>query len=67
VGFSFVAPNSKSNTAATRSFMAPLNDKRRVNPRAAHRLPINVDMIAIGIALTLAALIRFNVIHQISF
>ncbi|HEX3572155.1 MAG TPA: hypothetical protein VHU44_15155 [Acidobacteriaceae bacterium] len=45
--------------------MAPLNNDRL--PRAAHRLPINVDLLAVAIALTLAALIRFNVIHQISF
>lgn len=44
--------------------MAPLNNNR---PRAAHRLSINVDLVAIGIALTLAALIRFNIIHQITF
>jgi hypothetical protein len=31
------------------------------------RLPINVDLVAIALGLTLAALIRFNVIHQISF
>jgi hypothetical protein len=43
--------------------MAPLNDR----PRAAQRLPINVDLLAVAIALTLAALIRFDVIHQISF
>ena len=30
-------------------------------------LPINVDVVAIALGLTLAALIRFNVIHQISF
>jgi len=47
--------------------MAPLNDNRPAHPRGANRLPINVDLIAVGIALTLAALIRFNVIHQISF
>lgn len=43
--------------------MAPVNNKLR----AAQRLSINVDLLAIGIALALAALIRFNVIHQISF
>jgi hypothetical protein len=32
-----------------------------------HKLPINVDFLAIGIALALAALIRFGVIHQITF
>jgi hypothetical protein len=47
--------------------MAPLNNDQPAHHRGAHRLPINVDLIAVGIALTLAALIRFNVIHQISF
>jgi hypothetical protein len=28
---------------------------------------INIDLIAVAIALTLAALIRFNVIHTVSF
>jgi len=38
------------------------------NPtRTTHKLPINVDFLAIGIALTLAALIRFGIIHQITF
>ena len=46
--------------------MAPINNNRPTPP-AAHRLPINVDLLAIGIALTLAALIRFGVIHQINF
>jgi hypothetical protein len=31
------------------------------------RLPINVDLLAIGIGLMLAVLIRFGVIHQVSF
>jgi len=35
--------------------------------QSAHRLPFNVDLLAIGIGLALAALIRFGVIHQISF
>ena len=38
------------------------------NPtRPTHKLPINVDFVAIGIALALAALIRLGVIHQITF
>jgi hypothetical protein len=40
------------------------------NDRQSHNrltLPINVDLVAIALGLTLAALIRFNVIHQISF
>ncbi|HEV2619525.1 MAG TPA: hypothetical protein VGU23_06245 [Acidobacteriaceae bacterium] len=32
-----------------------------------HKLPINVDLVAITLGLALAALIRFGVIHQISF
>ena len=36
-------------------------------PHSRLRLPINVDALAIGIGLTLAVLIRFGVIHQISF
>ena len=47
--------------------MAPINNNRPALPPAAHRLPINVDLLAVGIALGLAALIRFGVIHQISF
>ena len=35
--------------------------------RSSHKLPINVDALAIGIALALAALIRFGVIHQVRF
>ena len=31
------------------------------------RLGFNVDFVAIAIALTLAALIRLNIIHSISF
>ena len=38
------------------------------NPtRSTHKLPLNVDLLAIGIALALAALVRFGVIHQIAF
>jgi len=38
------------------------------NPtRPTTKLPINVDFVAIGIALALAALIRLGVIHQITF
>jgi len=32
-----------------------------------YRLPINVDLVAIAIGLTLAALIRFGIIHQVTF
>jgi hypothetical protein len=47
--------------------MAPTNTNLPAQRPAAHRLPINVDLLAVGIALTLAALIRFGVIHQVSF
>jgi hypothetical protein len=47
--------------------MAPINNNLPEQRAAAHRLPINVDLLAVGIALTLAALIRFGVIHQINF
>jgi hypothetical protein len=36
-------------------------------PHSGLRLPINVDALAIGLGLALAVLIRFGVIHQISF
>ena len=36
-------------------------------PEAVHRLSINVDLIAVGIALTLAVLIRFNLLPAIPF
>jgi hypothetical protein len=48
---------SDTNTKATRK---PLS-------HSAHKLPINVDLLAVGIGLALAVLIRFNVIHQIGF
>jgi hypothetical protein len=44
--------------------MNPENDQQS---HTRLRLPINVDLVAIAIGLALAALIRFNVIHQISF
>lgn len=40
---------------------------RTKHSRTAHKLPVNVDFLAIGIALALAALIRFGVIHHVSF
>jgi hypothetical protein len=64
--FPFV-PKVRTKADSSKEFMAPLNNNRPALPRAAHRLPFNVDLLAVGIALTLAALIRFNVIHQISF
>jgi hypothetical protein len=47
--------------------MAPSNSNPTRQPHAGNRLPINVDFLAVGIALALAALIRFGVIHQINF
>ena len=47
--------------------MATPNTNRTAQSHSGQRLPINVDMVAIAIGLTLAALIRFGVIHQISF
>jgi hypothetical protein len=47
--------------------MATSNTNQPAQPHSGHRLPINVDLVAIVIGLTLAALIRFGVIHQISF
>ncbi|MEO8735323.1 MAG: hypothetical protein ABI380_02165 [Edaphobacter sp.] len=42
-------------------------DRSPVKPHAASRLSINVDLIAVTIALALAALIRFNIIPAIPF
>ena len=47
--------------------MATPETNRPAQPHSSHRLPFNVDLIAIAIGLTLAALIRFGVIHQITF
>jgi hypothetical protein len=47
--------------------MANPDRTRPSKPHSTHRLPINVDLLAVGIGLALAALIRFGVIHQISF
>jgi hypothetical protein len=47
--------------------MATPKASRNTQLHSAHKLPINVDLLAIGIGLALAALIRFNVIHQIRF
>jgi hypothetical protein len=40
---------------------------RTRQPHSTHRLLFNVDLLAIGIGLALAVLIRLNIIHQISF
>jgi hypothetical protein len=47
--------------------MATPNPTNSTRQNASHKLPINVDFVAVGIALALAALIRLGVIHQISF
>jgi hypothetical protein len=47
--------------------MATPETNRPAQPGTGHRLPINVDLLAIGLGLTLAALVRFGVIHQITF
>jgi hypothetical protein len=47
--------------------MATPNSNQPSSTHTGHRLPINVDIVAIAIGLTLAALIRFGVIHQITF
>jgi hypothetical protein len=47
--------------------MATPNDNPTAQQHTGRRLPINVDLVAIAIGLTLAALIRFGVIHQITF
>jgi hypothetical protein len=47
--------------------MADPNPTRPSQHLNAHKLPVNVDFLAIGIALALATLIRLGVIHQISF
>jgi len=52
---------------ATSNTKRPAHSSPRSSPHSSHRLPVNVDFLAIGIALSLAALIRFGVIHQINF
>jgi hypothetical protein len=47
--------------------MAISSDRTPTRPHAASRLSINVDLIAVTIALALAALIRFNIIPSIPF
>jgi hypothetical protein len=47
--------------------MAKPNTTSSTHSHSTHRLPINIDLLAVGIGLALAALIRFGVIHQISF
>jgi hypothetical protein len=47
--------------------MATPETTRPAQSHSGLRLPINVDLLAIGIGLALAVLIRFGVIHQITF
>jgi hypothetical protein len=47
--------------------MATQNIHRPSPTHHGYRLPINVDLVAIAIGLTLAALIRFGIIHRITF
>jgi hypothetical protein len=67
VGFLLRAGQNRFINEVSRSIMANPNTNRPAQPHSSLRLPINVDLLAIGIALALAALIRFGVIHQISF
>ena len=45
--------------------MSPRIDTSKL--AAEHRLSFNADAVAIGLALALAVLIRFNVIHRIGW
>jgi hypothetical protein len=47
--------------------MAHLNHTRSAAGRINGARSLNIDLIAIGIGLTLAALIRFNILPSISF
>jgi hypothetical protein len=47
--------------------MATPSRPRTAQKHSTHKLPINVDLLAVGIGLALAALIRLGVIHQIGF
>jgi len=57
---------NQRETRRTEKIMAPLNSNRSIPP-SAHRLPASVDYIAVGIGLVLAVLVRFGVLHQLSF
>jgi hypothetical protein len=61
VGFSF----SERNAGGLK--MAISQDHHPAKPHAASRLSINVDLIAVTIALALATLIRFNILPSIPF
>jgi hypothetical protein len=47
--------------------MATTNTDKISQSHSRHKLPVNVDLVAIALGLTLAALIRFGVIHQVNF
>lgn len=47
--------------------MATPEITRPAQPHSSHRLPINVDLLAIGIGLALAVLVRFGVLHHVTF
>lgn len=47
--------------------MAATPNQLPAKPHLASRLSINVDLVAVTIALALAALIRFNIIPAIPF
>lgn len=47
--------------------MAISHDHPPVRPHGASRMSINVDLVAVSIALALAALIRFNIIPSVPF
>jgi hypothetical protein len=47
--------------------MATPNITPEAKSHSGNRLPINIDLVAIGLGLALAALIRFGIIHQITF
>ena len=61
VGFSFCTQNLNTEHRSQESSWQNLNHTRTPAGR------INIDLIAIGIGLTLAALIRFNILPSISF
>lgn len=44
-----------------------MDTSKTTRSRIDSKLPINVDFLAIGIALALAALVRLGVIHAVSF
>jgi hypothetical protein len=68
VGFSFAHNKYQAiGMEASRSIMATPNISHPAKIHTGHKLPINVDLVAVVIGLTLAALIRFGVIHQITF